>query len=74
MARKWGERKYGGEGSEGEQTGGEEEAKTRGFAVMCLRSFSISTEVLFIRLKSIIYAAAGRRRRRKKTMGEYYYR
>lgn len=32
------------------------------FAVMCLRSFSISTEVLFIRLKSIIYAAAGKKK------------
>lgn len=40
--------------------------KTKGFAVMCLRSFSIWTEVLFIRLKSIICAAAG-----EKTMGEY---
>ena len=29
--------------------------------MMCLRSFSISTEVLFIRLKSIIYAAAGKK-------------
>lgn len=28
---------------------------------MCLRSFSISTEVLFIRLKPIIYATAGKK-------------
>lgn len=48
------ERKGGGTtGNEGRKTRAEEE-----FAGMCLRSFSISTEVLFIRLKPIIYAAA----------------
>lgn len=49
---------------EGNKEGGG--ANGRGCDVMCLRSFSISTEVLFIRLKSIIYAAAA-----KKTIGKY---
>lgn len=37
----------------------------RGFAVMCFRSLSTSTEVLFIRLKSNNYAAAGKKTRKK---------
>lgn len=36
----------------------------RGFAVMCFRSLSTSTEVLFIRLKSNNYAAAGKKNER----------
>lgn len=40
--------------SEGEKNKGEEEE--RGFAMMYLRSLSIPTEVLFIMLKSNIYA------------------
>lgn len=50
-------------GNEGRKTGegkeGEQQEEEKEFAVMCLSSFSIYTEALFIRLKSIIYAAAG---------------
>lgn len=50
-------------GGQGRKTGGGGGGERE--AVMCLRSFSISTEVLFIRLKSSTPL------QEKKTMGKY---
>ena len=54
QGRNW-RRKYG-------RAAADEEREKDKFSRMCLSSFSIYREVLFIRLKSIIYAAAGKKR------------